>query len=83
MPEEKNQEECNNQRQNSDLLDHWPKWSLNKHEAEVSCHEHRINPERMSHVSITVHEANAQNELKLEHSQTDSKYEQREQYQAL
>jgi len=81
MQVEKSQEECNNQKQNDDLLDHWPKWSLSEHEAEESCHEHRIYIERRCPVDTAAHEVSGQNELNWGHSQTGSKYEPNEQYQ--
>jgi hypothetical protein len=59
-----------------------PRWSLSKHEAEADYHEHTINFQMMSPISIATHEVNVQNEWKLGHSQTDSKYGLDEQYHA-
>ena len=39
---------------------HLPKWSLSKHEAKVDYHEHRINSEMMSPISIIAHEVSDQ-----------------------
>jgi hypothetical protein len=62
--DEKSQIGYNNLWQSDGLLDHSPKWSLSKHEAEADCYEHNISTEMMSLLSTLAHEVGVQNEQK-------------------